>query len=257
MALNTDYIFLSIYMKHRVRDMSVGNSFDNKMAPIPYADLRAGEEIDCSRIRGGKVRVVDVVPERITLEAEGKTYELELEEKVGCGDYAVDNPFVSLETIELFFYYEYRSPYNQAIWVFDYVRRCHSVTTGSVNSRTTKYEKKVLNLLNRAGREGYTDAYVLKALLDTCNNWSTMVICRMSQFKGLLLQAVRKGALGPDHDLAWQVMGMAATNNDPNEFIDDKDLYYDLLATAAEEGCDEARDIMNEIWPPEQIIEED
>lgn len=142
MALNTDYIFLSIYMKHRVRDMSVGNSFDNKMAPIPYADLRAGEEIDCSRIRGGKVRVVDVVPERITLEAEGKTYELELEEKVGCGDYAVDK-------------------------------------------------------------------------------------------------------------------GMAATNNDPNEFIDDKDLYYDLLATAAEEGCDEARDIMNEIWPPEQIIEED
>lgn len=257
MALNTDYICLSIYMAHKVRDMSVGNYFEDKMAPIPYAELRAGETIDCSRIRGGEVRVVDVSPEKITLETEGKTLELELEDKAGCGAYAVDNPYVTFETIELCFYYEYRSPYNQAIEVFDYVRRCHSVTTGSVNAKTTKYERKVLNLLNRAGREGFTDAYVLKALLDTCNNWSTMVICRMSQFKGLLLNAVRKGALDPEHDLSWQVMGMAATNNDPNEFIDDKDLYYDLLATAAEEGRDEARDIMNEIWPPEQIIEED
>ena len=37
----------------------------------------------------------------------------------------------------------------------------------------------------------------------------------------------------------------------------DMDRYYDLLASAAEEGNEDALDIMNTIWPPEQLIEED
>ncbi len=43
----------------------------------------------------------------------------------------------------------------------------------------------------------------------------------------------------------------------PEIFMDDTELYYDLLAIGAEEGSDIARDIMNAIWEPENIIEED
>ena len=52
-------------------------------------------------------------------------------------------------------------------------------------------------------------------------------------------------------------IGSAATNNDPEEFIDDKTLYYDLLSSAAESGITVALDIMDRIWEPENIIEED
>lgn len=37
----------------------------------------------------------------------------------------------------------------------------------------------------------------------------------------------------------------------------DMERYYDILAKAAEEGNEIALDIMNTIWEPEQIIEED
>ena len=46
-------------------------------------------------------------------------------------------------------------------------------------------------------------------------------------------------------------------NNDPGEFADDMDLYYDALATAAENGTWIARDIMDMIWEPENCQEED
>ena len=41
------------------------------------------------------------------------------------------------------------------------------------------------------------------------------------------------------------------------DLVEDKFALYDLLATEAERGNATALDLMNEIWPPEQIIEED
>lgn len=53
------------------------------------------------------------------------------------------------------------------------------------------------------------------------------------------------------------MVGGGFNNNDPEEFMTDMERYYDILATAAEEGNEIALDIMNTIWEPEQIIEED
>ncbi len=41
------------------------------------------------------------------------------------------------------------------------------------------------------------------------------------------------------------------------ELVEDKFALYDLLADEAEAGNYVALDLMDEIWPPEQIIEED
>ena len=80
---------------------------------------------------------------------------------------------------------------------------------------------------------------------------------RMSQFRQILLEGIDCGALAPDDDAGWEWLYAAAECNDPQEFMTDMDRYYDLLASAAEEGNEDALDIMNTIWPPEQIIEED
>ncbi len=41
------------------------------------------------------------------------------------------------------------------------------------------------------------------------------------------------------------------------DLVEDKFALYDLLAAEAEKGNDTALDLMDEIWPPERIIEED
>lgn len=122
---------------------------------------------------------------------------------------------------------------------------------------TTAEEQEVLDLIDEAIVEGDVELYPMKALLSSSNDWNTGLITRMGLFKSILLEGIEQGSLAPDNEYAWEWIGAAATNNDPEEFVDDKTLYYDLLSTAAESGVTIALDIMDRIWEPEDIIEED
>ena len=124
-------------------------------------------------------------------------------------------------------------------------------------SATTSDEQKVLDQVNAAIENGDIELYPMKALLAASNDWSTGLITRMGLYKNILLEGIGKGALAPENEYAWEWIAAAATNNDPEEFVDDKTLYYDLLSTAAESGLTLAQDILNRIWEPENIIEED
>lgn len=124
---------------------------------------------------------------------------------------------------------------------------------------TANDEKQVLELLYQATDAGFVDAYVMIALLESANNWSNLIIVRPMEFQILLRRGVTKGCLGPDgHEEAWEWMRIAAMNNDPTFFLDDDmEEYYDILMTAVEHGNDIARNIMDTIWEPENIMEED
>lgn len=124
-------------------------------------------------------------------------------------------------------------------------------------SSTLNDEQEVLNKVNEAIEAGDIELYPMKALLAASNDWNTGLITRMGLYKNILQEGVERGALSPENEYAWEWIGGAATNNNPEEFIDDKTLYYDLLSTAAESGVTIALDIMNRIWEPENIIEED
>lgn len=127
---------------------------------------------------------------------------------------------------------------------------------GDFTSSTTD-EQKVLDQINSAIENGDIELYPMKALLAASNDWNTGLITRMGLYKNILLEGIGKGALAPENEYAWEWIAAAATNNDPEEFVDDKTLYYDLLSTAAESGLTLAQDILNRIWEPENIIEED
>ena len=122
---------------------------------------------------------------------------------------------------------------------------------------TTEDERKVLDQIGAAIKDGDIELYPMKALLAASNDWNTGLITRMGLYKNILLEGIDKGTLAPGNEYAWEWIGAAATNNDPEEFVDDKTLYYDLLSTAAESGVTIALDIMDRIWEPEDIIEED
>ena len=122
---------------------------------------------------------------------------------------------------------------------------------------TTAMEQQVLTLLDEAIEEGYVEAYPMKALLESSNDWTQLVICRMTQFQIILREGVDKGCLAPDNDFAWIWLEIAAKNNDPTPFLeDDMEQYYDILMTAVENGRD-VRDIIYKIWEPEQEIDDD
>lgn len=123
--------------------------------------------------------------------------------------------------------------------------------------KTTQREQSVLDAIDALIGQGDVEFYVAKALLHGSNNWSTFLLTRLGLFKDILLEGIDKGALGPECKTAWECMEMAAMNNDPTEFMDDMERYYDVLATAVEGGRTEALDIMNTIWEPENCQEED
>ncbi len=147
--------------------------------------------------------------------------------------------------------------------MIDDIVAIHKQSKSIVNEATAKMEQAVLDDLNRLIKEfGRTDLFIRRAALDACNNWHKLVLSRGTGFKMDVETGVEDyGSLAPDSLVDWQTLEQLSENNDPEEFMDDKEKYYDLLAAAMEEGsqevCDITRDIMNTIWEPENCQEED
>lgn len=104
---------------------------------------------------------------------------------------------------------------------------------------------------------GYADMFPLRALLAATDRWNIPEIVRPDEFRRLLLEGVEEGALAPECEIGWYWLGIAAEYNDPTHFMDDMERYYELLADAAAEDVGEAREIMDRIWEPENLQEED
>lgn len=115
----------------------------------------------------------------------------------------------------------------------------------------------VLRFIDIYIERGYTGLYIAKALLVVSSDWSRCKMSDFSYFRKMLLEGIEKGCLAYDNHIGWNWMMIASKCNDPAEFMEDMDRYYDLLADASEHGVIEARDIMDMIWEPENCIEED
>ncbi len=129
--------------------------------------------------------------------------------------------------------------------------------TYTADERAIK-QGKVLDELRGHVAEGGVEMYVALALLTASDDWSTCEIVRPEEFETIFTEGMRRGALAPKVDNpAWDWMDVAIEYNDPEDFTDEMELYYDVLATAMENGVWLARDIIDMIWEPEQCIEED
>ena len=118
-------------------------------------------------------------------------------------------------------------------------------------------KNEILHYIEIAIEHGNTGLYVAKALLNIYNDWSTCEISDLHTFQKKLLEGIEHGCLAPDNHYGWEWLEVAAKYNNPACFMEDMDLYYEVLDTAASHGVAEAIDIMSSIWEPEQIIEED
>lgn len=249
-------IELKIVAHHETRDMSVGNHYAERMY-VSFGALKVDEMLPTESLRCGPLRVEEVSETAIALRSGNDLYRVKIEESFQAPSFLVDNPYLSSDLVTLVFSYYRLTPYEQARDLLRDIAEVHEQRQQTVYRETTKAEQCVLDLLNEAINGGMVEVYPLKALLAASNNWATGLIVRRGLFQNILLEGIEKGCLAPDKEVAWEWLDTAAVNNDPTFFMTDMERYYDILCTAAEAGNNIALNLMNTIWEPEQIIEED
>lgn len=234
---------------HLKIDFSVGTGTDPRTAAIPFDELKGRAALVHPVPGCGTVKILRLDETHIDLKWNGRDFSLDLGGE-GAGASAAGDRAIS------FRYCDYAS-FDGIMTLLGLVGDRHRREDKTCYPETTGMEERLLFHLDRLIGAGDTELYVLRALLSASNNWSTFAIVRKEQFRGLLLEGIGRGCLAPDRKYDWSILGAAAMSNDPEEFMTDKERYYDLLATAAEAGIGAARDIMNRIREPERIIEED
>lgn len=247
---------LEVVAVHDIMDMSVASSYSEKV----YADvaqLKSGDRFCTGSLPVGTIFIASVSPQSVSLTVDGEPVSLNLEERWVGSPYLTQTPMISRDEVTPIIRLFRLKPWDFIPDIMDEIILVHRHGGGSVSKSTTEKEQMVLDLIDVDIEAGNAGSWVVKALLAASNDWHTKTIVRQGLFESILLDGIDDGALGPNDKDGWRWLALAAEANDPTNFISDKEKYYDLLASAAENGIYEALDIMDAIWPPEQIIEED
>lgn len=254
-----DKPYLAVTIRRETRDMSVGH-VEKEDYYIPTDHLIPGEKLPIPDGVSlyGDYTVLKVSEEAIELSRNGSGFIIEKDaspsDGISCG--GSNGGGVSGSSSVIF---EYRTPLSR-----EEIDEIPEMALDAVSVpgkdwlESSNRHIDVLDFVKRAVKEGNTGLYVALALLSASGNWEYCNMHCPGRFRKIFTEGLRKGALAPDNDNpAWRWMDIAIMNNDPGEFADDMDLYYDALATAAENGNWIARDIMDMIWEPENCQEED
>lgn len=251
------YRELRIRATHVTRDMSVGNTYDTDYyVDIDHLDNNKTTYIDLSTLNGGRIEIVKVTADTITLRWHERVFCVNFGAEVSTDASLIDNQLLSLDSLQLTFAYRE---------IPDYIGIWNMIASLGRDEKERKTERsilaarknEILHFIEIAIEHGNTGLYVAKALLNIYNDWSTCEISDLHTFQKELLEGIEHGCLAPDNYYGWEWLEVATKYNNPDCFMEDMDLYCEVLDSAASHGVVEAIDIMNSIWEPEQIIEED
>lgn len=248
---------LAITVHHKVTAGDASTEYDD-LKRFYARELKAGDVVKSESMLFDGITIESVGDGGINLQYHGESRTLHVgDEWVAAAEVVDDSPYPSRDELTMTVAFYIRTPWMQIPEIMDRIMAVHEKSDSSVIAETARDEQRVLALIDIEIESGDVGCYPLKALLCSCNNWYTAGIVRPGQFQEILLEGIAKGALAPDDETGWSWMKTAAETNDPETFMTDMDRYYELLADAAENGNYDALDIMNTIWEPEQIIEED
>lgn len=248
---------LRIRATHMTRDMSVGNTYDTDYyVDIDRLDDKKISYIDLTALNGGQIEIVSATADAVTLRWGERTYCIRYGAEVSTDASLIDNQLLSSDSLKLTFAYR-EIPDYIGIWNMIASLGHDEMERKTERCILTAQKNEILHFLEIAIEHGNTGLYVAKALLNIYNDWSTCEISDLHTFQKKLLEGIEHGCLAPDNHYGWEWLEVAAKYNNPACFMEDMDLYYEVLDTAASHGVVEAIDIMSSIWEPEQIIEED
>lgn len=248
---------IRIRATHVTQDMSVRNTYYNDYhVDIACPSCKETERIRLDPLDGGCIELLSVNEDSIVLKWNDKEFKVKSGTLTSTEEYIIDNPCLSSDSLTLSFSYREIPDYS-GLWNMIAGLGCDELDKKEERHVLAGRKKEILYFIDKAIEKGNTGLYVAKALLSIYNNWGTCEIGDLQVFRKELLQGIDNGCLAPDNHFGWEWMEVAGRYNDPSCFMEDMDLYYEVLATAAEHGVVEAIDIMDSIWEPEQIIEED
>ena len=248
---------IRIRATHVTRDMSVGNTYDvDYYVDTDQCDHLKDKCFTLKPLDGGCVKLVSVTKDAVTLRWGEDEYHVKLGSQVTTNDYMIDNPHLSSDSLRLTFCYRCVPNYAE-LWSMIADLGCDEQGEKEERYALTARKMDILHFIDKAIERGNTGLYVAKALLTEYNNWGTCQINNLHFFRQQLLEGIECGCLAPDNHYGWEWMEVASKYNNPTDFMENMELYYDLLNSAASHGVVEAIDIMDAIWEPEQIIEED
>lgn len=251
------YKEIKIRVIHVTRDMSVGNTYDvDYYDDIDQFDNKKERRICPDYLDGEGVRLISVTEKAVTLSWGEEEFHVNFETEVSTEEHLINNPLLSSDSLKLTFTYRHIPSYAE-LWNMIASLGCDELDEKEERHILTARKKDILHFIDKLIEQGYTGLYVAKALLTEYNNWGTCKINNLNFFRQQLLEGIERGSLAPDNYFGWEWMEVATKYNAPTDFMEDMELYYEVLDTAACYGVVEAIDIMDSIWEPEQIIEED
>lgn len=246
-------------IRHHAQQYCIHDNHETEVT-VDAATLSPGSVIETRDKIVDRITVKDITPDSVTV----RFMEIDVTavmdaDSSDSGRYRVYGPD-GHEDIRLFLKYEGDTIFDHAVELWRkviHLQLDQDNDNPSAIAEIAELKQETIQCLDMAIAQGMSGAYPLKALLQTSDNWVSSKIERLQEFRDILLQGVDNGALAPDNEAGWKWLYSAYLYNDPAEFMTDMDRYYDLLMDATAEGDQNAREIMDSIWEPEQIIEED
>lgn len=227
------YRELRIRATHVTRDMSVGNTYDTDYyVDIDHLDNNKTTYIDLTALNGGRIEVVKVTADTITLRWHEQVFCVNFGAEVSTDASLIDNQLLSMDSLQLTFAYREIPDY---IGIWNMIASLgHDEVEGKTDSCILAAQKKeILHFIEIAIEHGNTGLYVAKALLNIYNDWSTCEISDLGAFQKELLEGIEHGCLAPDNYYGWEWLEVATKYNNPACFMEDMDLYYEVLNSAA------------------------
>lgn len=245
-----NYREVRVRATHVTRDMSMGNTYDKDY----YADIdlcnREEKSISLNPLDGGSVELLSVKEDAVTMQWNDEEFVVTLGSSVSTEEIFIDNPHLSTDSLRLTFTYRELPNYTE-LWNM-------IVALGSDESegKEARYilanrKEEILHFIDKAIEKGNTGLYVAKALLSVYNSWATCKIDNIRYFRERLREGIGHGCLAPDNYFGWEWMEVAAKYNDPSDFMEDMELYREVVETAAGQGMVAAIDLLHTLWETE------
>ncbi|MGN0070142.1 MAG: hypothetical protein ACI350_10525 [Prevotella sp.] len=242
-------------------DMSVGNHIE-EYSSFDIGTLKPGQELEVRQMPdAGHTTVVDIGKESIVVDWMGHKHTVPRSgEKICTEAIAQGNPYLSRDEISMVFYIGTPpAPWqlDEAVELFIQINDAESGRPSKAEGHVQLLKQRTLNLLDYCiKKEGCGTAWTLLALCRTADDWGKLEV-RQEEYLELMDKGMAMGYLDSAEETVWASILLAIANNDGLFVVTDYERLYDCAATAAEAGCENAREVMDFIWPPEQEMEED
>ncbi len=236
---------LIVTARHTTQDMSLRN-VDRAESKKLFSELCKGSIIEFHGFKCMPVTVEDVQDDMVSLRWMDGIKDVVLDgEEVSLGSYAIDNPYLSGEYMDVVAKVECYSAHSRVYAMLDDVIALED--DKDIAPQALELEKRRAHaIMDKFIDSGNIGIYPLKALYSSCKDWSLGEITDIDRFREVMNRGIAQGSLASDDVFGWIWMKSIAECYDYRELLPGAEAMA-LLNRAAAAGIEEAVEIKNSL----------